>query len=102
MEQVRLTAALWSVLSSPRMAAGGGAARFPAHGALVQRHLADMYKTVFDLIISVKLFLGRFDMRTMQVGPPVTAAWCWQLAPHCAGLQQLCCRIEDNSAVRQA
>ena len=31
---------------------------------------ADMYKTVFDLIISVKLFLGRFDMRTMQVRHP--------------------------------
>lgn len=28
---------------------------------------ADMYKTVFDLLISVKLFLGRYDMRTMQV-----------------------------------
>ena len=28
---------------------------------------ADMYRTVFDLIISLKLFLGRFDMRTMQV-----------------------------------
>ena len=28
---------------------------------------ADMYRTVFDLLVSVKLFLGRFDMRTMQV-----------------------------------
>ena len=28
---------------------------------------ADMYKTMFDLLISVKLFLGRYDMRTMQV-----------------------------------
>ena len=27
---------------------------------------ADMYKTMFDLTISLKLFLGRFDMRTMQ------------------------------------
>ncbi|KAK9862826.1 hypothetical protein WJX84_007158 [Apatococcus fuscideae] len=27
---------------------------------------ADMYRTVFDLVISLKLFLGRFDMRTMQ------------------------------------
>ncbi|KAK9809330.1 hypothetical protein WJX73_005806 [Symbiochloris irregularis] len=37
---------------------------------------ADMYKTVFDLMISVKLFLGRFDMRTMQAAtaamPPGT------------------------------
>lgn len=29
---------------------------------------ADLFKTMFDLLISVKLFLGRFDMRTMQVG----------------------------------
>lgn len=29
---------------------------------------ADMYKTMLDLTISLKLFLGRFDMRTMQVG----------------------------------
>jgi hypothetical protein len=28
---------------------------------------ADLFKTMFDLMISVKLFLGRFDMRTMQV-----------------------------------
>ena len=27
---------------------------------------ADMYRTMFGLIISVKVFLGRFDMRTMQ------------------------------------
>lgn len=30
---------------------------------------ADMYRTVFELLVSVKLFLGRFDMRTMQVSP---------------------------------
>jgi hypothetical protein len=29
---------------------------------------ADLFKTVFDLMVSLKLFLGRFDMRTMQVG----------------------------------
>lgn len=29
---------------------------------------ADLVKTCFDLIVSVKLFLGRFDMRTLQVG----------------------------------
>ena len=29
---------------------------------------ADLLKTVLDLIISVRVFLGRFDMRTMQVG----------------------------------
>lgn len=28
---------------------------------------ADLFKTMFDLMISLKLFLGRFDMRTMQV-----------------------------------
>ena len=28
---------------------------------------ADMYRTIFDLAVSLKLFLGRFDMRTMQV-----------------------------------
>lgn len=28
---------------------------------------ADMYRTIAGLIISVKVFLGRFDMRTMQV-----------------------------------
>jgi hypothetical protein len=27
---------------------------------------ADLFKTMFDLMVSVKLFLGRFDMRTMQ------------------------------------
>ena len=30
---------------------------------------ADMYRTIFGLVVSLKLFLGRFDMRTMQVGP---------------------------------
>jgi hypothetical protein len=29
---------------------------------------ADLLKTCFDLIISARIFLGRFDMRTMQVG----------------------------------
>ena len=27
---------------------------------------ADMYHTMFDLLISLKLFLGRYDMRQMQ------------------------------------
>lgn len=30
---------------------------------------ADMYLTIFGLIVSLKLFLGRFDMRTMQARP---------------------------------
>jgi hypothetical protein len=33
---------------------------------------ADLFKTMFDLMISVKLFLGRFDMRTMQVSRPTS------------------------------
>lgn len=28
---------------------------------------ADLVKTLFDITVSVKLFLGRFDMRTMLV-----------------------------------
>ena len=31
------------------------------------RTSADLFKTAFDLLVSVTLFLGRFDMRTMQV-----------------------------------
>ena len=33
---------------------------------------ADMYRTIFDLLISLKLFLGRYDMRQMQVCLPLT------------------------------
>ena len=40
---------------------------------------ADMYRTMIDLVISVKLFLGRFDMRTMQVG--FLAFWLSSNAP---------------------
>ncbi len=32
---------------------------------------ADMYRTVFGLVVSLKLFLGRFDVRTMQVRLPI-------------------------------
>jgi hypothetical protein len=28
---------------------------------------ADLFKTVFDLLVSVTVFLGRFDMRMLQV-----------------------------------
>jgi hypothetical protein len=28
-----------------------------------------MYRTMFDLMISVKLFLGRYDARQMQAPP---------------------------------
>ena len=34
---------------------------------------ADLLKTMFDLTISLKLFLGRFDMRTMQARTPPSA-----------------------------
>jgi hypothetical protein len=39
---------------------------------------ADLFKTMFDLMISLKLFLGRFDMRTMQVRLliPLPCYWC--------------------------
>jgi hypothetical protein len=46
---------------------------------------ADLFKTMFDLMISVKLFLGRFDMRTMQV-----SAW-WQLCSDSQHQDALCC-----------
>lgn len=32
------------------------------------RTSADLFKTVFDLLVSVTVFVGRFDMRMMQVG----------------------------------
>lgn len=28
---------------------------------------ADLFKTAFDLLVSVTVFVGRFDMRMMQV-----------------------------------
>lgn len=31
------------------------------------RTSADLFKTVFDLLVSVTVFVGRFDMRMMQV-----------------------------------
>jgi hypothetical protein len=36
---------------------------------------ADLYHTIFDVVVSVKLFLGRFDMRTMQVGAVPGRVW---------------------------
>lgn len=36
-------------------------------GVVWARTSADLFKTAFDLLVSVTLFLGRFDMRTMQV-----------------------------------
>jgi hypothetical protein len=33
------------------------------------RTSADLFKTAFDLLVSVTLFLGRFDMRMMQASP---------------------------------
>ncbi|VAH46690.1 unnamed protein product [Triticum turgidum subsp. durum] len=40
--------------------------RFPGYGTLVLRTSADLFKTAFDLMVSVTLFVGRFDMRMMQ------------------------------------
>lgn len=48
---------------------------------------ADMYRTMIDLVISVKLFLGRFDMRTMEVG-------------HCFGLHNPPPAQESGTEVR--
>jgi len=31
------------------------------------RTSADLFKTVFDLLVSVTVFVGRFDMRMLQV-----------------------------------
>lgn len=36
------------------------------------RTSADLFKTAFDLMVSVTLFVGRFDMRMMQA----SGAWC--------------------------
>ncbi|GFR41995.1 hypothetical protein Agub_g2809, partial [Astrephomene gubernaculifera] len=35
---------------------------------------ADLFKTLFDLMVSLKLFLGRFDMRTMQAATAASMA----------------------------
>ncbi|VAH30900.1 unnamed protein product [Triticum turgidum subsp. durum] len=40
--------------------------RFLGYGTLVLRTSADLFKTAFDLMVSVTLFVGRFDMRMMQ------------------------------------
>lgn len=34
---------------------------------LCYRTSADVFKAMFDLLVSVTLFVGRFDMRMMQV-----------------------------------
>jgi hypothetical protein len=36
-------------------------------GFALYRTSADLFKTAFDLMVSVTLFVGRFDMRMMQV-----------------------------------
>ena len=48
---------------------------------------ADMYRTVFGLVVSLKLFLGRFDIRTMQVhgsGAALPVLWSQLLSRTCA------------------
>ena len=52
-----------------RAGAGGGADERPDFLPMFPWYSgtsADMYRTIFDLAVSLKLFLGRFDMRTMQ------------------------------------
>jgi hypothetical protein len=70
-----------SVLADPDLAAGIG---LPVHPtapspaflpmfAWFSGTSADLLKTLFDLLVSVKLFLGRFDMRTMQAATAATS-----------------------------
>ncbi|XP_040998138.1 uncharacterized protein LOC121244175 [Juglans microcarpa x Juglans regia] len=42
------------------------AARYPFLARYAVKTSADLYKTVFDLLVSVNIFLGRFDLRIMQ------------------------------------
>ncbi len=70
---------------------------------------ADMYRTIFDLAVSLKLFLGRFDMRTMQARAPAptrlgsphrashgTAPQCCHDAAHAsAAAARACCERCD-------
>ena len=53
-----------------------------------------MYRTVFDLLVSVKLFLGRFDMRTMQV---MLAAMLCRMHAYHAGIA--CCHAMPYACV---
>ncbi|KAI4984604.1 hypothetical protein ZWY2020_017234 [Hordeum vulgare] len=39
---------------------------FSGHGSLIFWDLNSLFKTVFDLMLSVTLFIGRFEMRKMQ------------------------------------
>jgi hypothetical protein len=48
---------------------------------------ADLLKTLLDLLISVRLFLGRFDMRTLQVWCGVEEWWGSLREPRLAGGQ---------------
>eukprot|EP00798_Chlamydomonas_sp_ICE-L_P001343 gene1343-32703_t len=43
----------------------------PEFQDMVPWYTVSLFKTVFDLMISLNLFMGRFDTRTMQVGPCV-------------------------------
>ena len=49
------------------------------------RTSTDLFKTVFDLMISVTLFVGRFDMRMMQVHQFFASLLClFSLVSSCA------------------
>jgi hypothetical protein len=47
---------------------------------------ADLIKTFFDLMVSVKVFLGRFDQRTMQAVTATTTGGCGSAAAAASGL----------------
>ena len=61
---------------------------------------ADMYRTVFDLIISLKLFLGRFDMRTMQVRIERQASHLLLTPQHMAHQMPIGCRAHRSCLVQ--
>lgn len=57
------------------------------------RTSADLFKTMFDLLVSVTVFVGRFDMRMMQVKHELN--WL-QMSLH--ALHPLCCPFSLNSS----
>ncbi len=68
---------------------------------------ADMYRTIFGLVVSLKLFLGRFDMRTMQVALTTCGRSSQELRDqqpltterHLTSLQDTLACIPDNKAL---
>ncbi|KAH7619432.1 hypothetical protein NADE_006274 [Nannochloris sp. 'desiccata'] len=83
-----------SVLADPKTAAGVGLpipADAPAPSFLpmfpwYSGTSADLIKTFFDLMVSVKVFLGRFDQRTMQAVTATTTGGCGSAAASASGV----------------